>query len=513
MSSFNYTDDFSGFNDLINRAELLTEMADTAKKALAQLAKTKDGKVGLNDLIKMYQHKRTDKSPAGSYAKNMLWLVAMADQDFITDEQKEAIKSTNMSSATAFAKAVQEIAPEAVKALYGEEQKSEDLIKFVGDNSILLLRRAIMNMPGDNFIYTGPDVEDKDLDAAVSSQKVEDDIEDVAGEIGHEIDLTTDDPGAEDARLRYAKGITKKEVEDIVLPFDDIDVIFGELPDRDEIIAKMVDKFNQMDPRIKAGRMSGGEGLNIEVPVGAFNYNDVGDQITGMARSLSPYARKIAGDNWISVDVISDTPKSDEDFEMGVEPDESNEYEQGLDQVQSDEEAEDWAKKAAASIEKKGTEGEFTKYCDGDVTQACVDRAARGKSTKRKRQAAFAANISGNDRLTYPKEEESQEELDHFLTKEQPEDYIPSPDYEDVLNDLVNKDKKEHALKKLNGDGERHRHSPMLDSYQTSTAGYLTEQAASDKRNKKPEVKNKSFKEKYKPKTHWQLQELRKYGL
>ena len=108
---------------------------------------------------------------------------------------------------------------------------------------------------------------------------------------------------------------------------------------------------------------------------------------------------------------------------------------------------------------------------------------------------------------------EDQEELDDFLTQEHPEDYIPSTDYEDVLNDLVNKDKKEHALKKLNGDGEKHRHSPMLDSYQTDTSNYLTEQASSDKRNKKSEVKSQSFKEKYKPKTHWQLGELRRYGL
>jgi hypothetical protein len=62
-----------------------------------------------------------------------------------------------------------------------------------------------------------------------------------------------------------------------------------------------------------------------------------------------------------------------------------------------------WAKKASDSIEKKGTEGEFTKYCDGDVTQACVDRAASGSSTKRKKQAAFAANINSHDDLTYPK--------------------------------------------------------------------------------------------------------------
>jgi len=68
-----------------------------------------------------------------------------------------------------------------------------------------------------------------------------------------------------------------------------------------------------------------------------------------------------------------------------------------------------WAKKAAASIEKKGTEGEFTKYCGGDVTQSCVDSAAKGDSTKRKRQAAFAANIDSDDDLVYPKEKKKKE--------------------------------------------------------------------------------------------------------
>jgi hypothetical protein len=54
---------------------------------------------------------------------------------------------------------------------------------------------------------------------------------------------------------------------------------------------------------------------------------------------------------------------------------------------------------------------------------------------------------------------------------------------------------------------------PHLEVSETSTAAYLTEQKQSDKRNKKAEVKNQSFKEKYKPKTHWQLEELRRYGL
>jgi hypothetical protein len=54
---------------------------------------------------------------------------------------------------------------------------------------------------------------------------------------------------------------------------------------------------------------------------------------------------------------------------------------------------------------------------------------------------------------------------------------------------------------------------PMLDSYQSDTSGYLSEQVTKDKRYKRPEVKNQSFKEKYKPKTHWQLEELRRMGL
>lgn len=50
-----------------------------------------------------------------------------------------------------------------------------------------------------------------------------------------------------------------------------------------------------------------------------------------------------------------------------------------------------------------------------------------------------------------------------------------------------------------------------------STSMYLTEQVSKDKRNglqnKKSSNQSQSFKERYKPKTHWQLEELRRYGL
>ena len=560
MSSFDYTDNFSGFNDLINRADFLTEMADSAKKAIAQLAKTKDGKVGLNDLIKMYQHKTKGTSPAASYAKNMLWLVAMAEQDFITDEQKEFIKkTTNMGSSTAFAKAVQEVAPEATEALYGEGQKSEDLIKFVGDNSIVLLRRAIMNMPGDNFIYIGPDVEDKELDAAVSSQKVEDDIEDVA----------------DDMESRFEKGVLggirggvdyEKEIQD--LPFDDVDVSLEELENKDEIAAKIVELINT------TGNLTAEVtpiGFNIEGPVGVFVDSDtITDQ---MNRLITKYFPNVGGRD---IPVRLNTSVGEEDYEQ---------------------------------IDDEEYEGPSMANNPGGAP------------------SSYAQGEEGGG-LTTP--EDAEDELDHFLTKEQPEDRIPATDYEDVLAALVDDDKKKHAIKRLygddddpghiddmraeyppdpfgggyedeEGDAETHKlrrmaedilgnledsgyrelaargisgvdddydddaidmlynlidhgwtrgsnafrlarrivdfgrrgleegeerpfetgfeneeefsYSPMLDSYKTSTAGYLTEQAASDKRNKKTEVKPQSFKEKYKPKTHWQLEELRRYGL
>ena len=70
-----------------------------------------------------------------------------------------------------------------------------------------------------------------------------------------------------------------------------------------------------------------------------------------------------------------------------------------------------------------------------------------------------------------------------------------------------------HKVVKV-GEDEEFSMSPMLDSHKTDTSGYLTEQVAKDKRNKiKPKTENRSFKERFKPKSHWQLQELRRRGL
>jgi hypothetical protein len=60
---------------------------------------------------------------------------------------------------------------------------------------------------------------------------------------------------------------------------------------------------------------------------------------------------------------------------------------------------------------------------------------------------------------------------------------------------------------------ERYQNQQHLNVSTHSTSMYLTEQTSKDKRNKKQSVNTVSFKERYKPKTSHQLDELRRYGL
>lgn len=60
---------------------------------------------------------------------------------------------------------------------------------------------------------------------------------------------------------------------------------------------------------------------------------------------------------------------------------------------------------------------------------------------------------------------------------------------------------------------ERYQNQQHLNVSTHSTNMYLTEQTKKDTRNKKQSVNTVSFKERYKPKTSYQLDELRRYGL
>ena len=127
--------------------------------------------------------------------------------------------------------------------------------------------------------------------------------------------------------------------------------------------------------------------------------------------------------------------------------------------------------------------------------------------------ARDASDVTGDDY------EEQQKALAAAAAPEDEMDPVGKED-RDIDNDgdedntdeyLLNRRKK--IKQAMNKESKEYVAQPHLEVSETSTAAYLTEQTASDKRNKKTEVKNQSFKERYKPKTQWQLEELRRYGL
>jgi len=88
-------------------------------------------------------------------------------------------------------------------------------------------------------------------------------------------------------------------------------------------------------------------------------------------------------------------------------------------------------------------------------------------------------------------------------------DAISSSKFEDEEYDASKAD--------VDGDGEDEPWEKGLAKKrgftESTTASYLTEQVKKDRYNKASNEASLSFTEKYKPKTSWQLQELRNYGL
>ena len=428
MSSFDFTDNFSGFNDLFNRSEFLTE----AKKSPYAKYHPSFGSV-TKDL------RSAGFSSAPLDTINFI-RTALYDLHLISDDELAAAKK----GAGFAAKKNNLLALLDAKADVIEQNKDK-IAKEVEDNLARYINRATTNR-GKEEKYAAQKAALELAKDIKAGEDVGDAVEDTVGQLD-----------AAESELADSLQMSKED------PTTFIEIKIRDA-ERVEDVGNIVSKYANED------------GLDISGDTVQFSV----DPDTPLAKAVTAHGiDKIEAALKRDVDKISDSVvvvmSPDEDYEeMGYgfdSPEEPDEY-------------------------SMGEEG-------GGITEV-----------------------------------EDAEDLDHFLTKEQPEDYIPSTDYEDVLDDLVNKDKKEHALKKLNGDDddpghiddmraeyppdpfgggyedeEEFSYSPMLDSYKTSTANYLTEQAASDKRNKKTEVKNQSFKEKYKPKTHWQLEELRRYGL
>ena len=586
MSSFDYTDNFNGFNDLINRADFLTEM---------KIGKAHPSFKGLAGRIKDDPRSGGKGFPRDA---RMLIKTVLFNVDIFKDEDLATLRASGVEASKEYR--------EALEALF---DKYEDEIKDKASDIADELEKQFESFVNDQALMVGAERKEMYLakrEAKAAADKLEKEIEgggdivDAVDDAVGELEQSTADAfetlraAKEDPttfiEIKIRDADKASDVSNIVTKYANEDgvevsgntVQFSVDPDTplanavsthgvDKIEAALrrdVDAISDsvvvvMAPEEDYERMDDEEmGYGLDKPggvPGSYAMGEEGGGITEVEDEESNIKLSLAGKEYfIGVDdpnddgIITDIEKyqngymiyggvfhDEQEFWDGEEPKEGYMYaidfngelmdEGDLVEAKAVEDNED---EAAARKKPGGSNvGDYPNVSKDDFcgpAGGAPEGSYPVNSERRARAAlAYAHNAPDPEGIKncvyrkakkhgwFDKPDDEDNELDHFLTKEQPEDYIPSPDYEEVLDDLVNRDKKEHAMKKLNGghENEEFNYSPMLDSYQTSTGAYLTEQAASDKRNKKTEVKPQSFKEKYKPKTHWQLEELRRYGL
>jgi len=477
MSSFNTYDNYNSFNDLINRTELLEEKTYKAMVKGANLGpelkkfKTEDGK-GLS---------------ATSRIKNLILISALVQMDLLDDDVAKTLRKKATSS-TYITNTLKDLAPKVHDQLFdGDTPGSEAVVKYVQDNIEQLLPFAVKNVTRGEYEKTEVDTE------------VPDDAE--AKELEDEVS----------AEVRIAKGLMDSEAEKVDLDFDDVDVNIEALDNKEQVAAKIVELINTTN-NLKAEQT--GVGFNIEGPVGVFGSEEkVSDQMNRLITKFFPAVREA------EIRVTLNTDNREEDYEEGPEPMEpegpaANEYEEDINEVEDEE------SNLKFSVGSVG--GQHGQIMTKDKTFDSLEDACDHAGVDVKDCISGEWDDMGDGTKEYVVDEDTviimhaaseDNEFDDFDIGPQSDENVPD-DYEEVLAALVDDDKKKHAMKQLKDeDEEAIKMQPMLESHKTDTSVYLTEQSASDKRNKKKEVKNQSFKERYKPKTHWQLEELRRYGL
>ena len=532
MSSFDYTDNFSGFNDLINRAEILEE------KNWKQLVKGAD----LTGKLKTYRTDEGDKIGASSRVKNLITIGALERMNIIDEELAKALrrKATSSTHITDILKGVPKLYDELFE---GDNPRSLEVVQYIEDNTKELIPYAVKNFTRSEY---GAKTEEelKSIDFIDVADDAKEELSDAVGqldaaesELADSLQMSKEDPTTFiEIKIRDAERV--EDVGNIVSKYaneDGLDIsgdtvqfsVDPDTPLANAVTAHGIDKIEAalkrdvdrisdsvvvvMAPDEDYERMDDEEmGYGLDEPggvPGSYAMGEEGGGITEVEDAEDLSAKKARAGK--------DIGKPGKNFEK-ISDKAAKKY--------GSKKAGDRVAGAILAKMRGNYEGEedgitqkpyISMYKDdeGRTVYDVLDK--HGKSAYKSYYKKVAEHWLREYYDIMMREDEEDNELDHFLTKEQPEDYIPSTDYEDVLDALVDDDKKKHAMKKLGSEDEEEaiKMQPMLESHKTNTSVYLTEQAASDKRNKKTETKNQSFKEKYKPKTSWQLEELRRYGL
>ncbi len=484
------------FNILLERMETLDEMADSFKRTVKGAA---GGEDGLNLMLKAYRNERTGK-PVGavSRVKNLIVLRALYDKDYINDAQFQAL-AKKATSSNYISNTLKEINPEAHDKLFGTAQESDDIIKHIKLNAKDMLNFGLTNLQGKNYVEVQED-EPEDPDA----KELEDDV---TSEV-----------------ISLAKGLTSDDVEGTILDFDDVDVALDGLDNKDAITRKLVSILNGAGYTAEAT----GAGFNVEAPIGSFGTEEkVQDLMAGLILKHFPGA----DENLIDVKLnttIEDAESFNEKPDLEGEIDPTRDPRSAGEALHDDEDARQHEKdKAGPTIP-----GEYASD-EEDSLEARVQAALSSggidkgdaRDIQRNSDAAFENILS-------PAIETARQDpdMDYAEVKGMIEAELCRKCTEDECKDI------KFDLYNMHGEeGDQERAEAVLDAedYETvtenfenqqhlnvttnSTSMYLTEQVSKDKRNgsqnKKSSDQSQSFKERYKPKTHWQLEELRRYGL
>jgi len=481
------------FNILLERMETLDEMADSFKRAVKGAA---GGEDGLNLMLKAYRNERTGK-PVGavSRVKNLIVLRALYDKDYLNDEQFQAL-AKKATSSNYISNTLKEINPEAHDKLFGAAQESDDIIKHIKLNARDMLNFGLTNLQGKTYVEVQED-EPQDEDA----KELED-------EVTSEV-------------ISLAKGLTSDDVEGTILDFDDVDVALDGLENKDAITRKLVSILNGAGYTAEAS----GAGFNVEAPIGSFGTEEkVQDLMAGLILKHFPGA----DENLIDVK-LNTTIEDAESF--NEKPDLPGEVSPELDPrtaseiLRDDEDAREYEKdKAGPNIPgmHASENNELEDKIQAALSSGGIDKGS-ASAIQRNSDAAFENILS-------PAIETARQDPDmtYAEVKGMIEAQLDRKCTEDECKDI------KHDLYNMHGEeGDQERAEAVLDAedYETtvtenfenqrhlnittnSTSMYLTEQVSKDKRNKgSVSNKSQSFKERYKPKTHWQLEELRRYGL
>ena len=503
MSSFDYTDNFNGFNDLFNRVDLLNE----AKKSPYEKYHPSFGGV-TKDL------RSAGFSSAPLDTINFI-RTALYNLELISDEELAAAKkgagfAAKKKNLLALLDAKEDVI-EANKDKIAEEIK-DGLARYInratvdrGKEEKYAAQKAALELAKD--IKAGEDMGDAVEDAVGQMSEGE-------KELAQSIEIAKTDPTTFiEIKIRDADKI--EEVGSIVTKYaneDGLDISGDTVQfsvDPDTPLAAAVTKHGV--DRIEAALKRDVDAISDSVVVVMSPEEDYEQDLYGTEGAES-YAANEEGNGITEVEDAEDlsAKKARAGKDIGKPGKNFAKIAKSAGKKYGSKEAGDRVAGAVLAKMRGNYEGEEV-MVGAEVMWDGLQKSGVVDEVDFENNVAIVVDQDGEDHVVRLGDFDvinsvEDNELDDFLTHEHPEEHMPD-DYEEVLEALVDDDKKKHAMKKLNGEDEEEL------QVENTTAAYLTEQKESDKRNKKTVVKNQSFKERYEPKTSWQLEELRKYGL